>query len=679
MDSRCVSVTHRSLRSAALAALLAGGALACPSPVCAAQQDLFELSLEELSRVTVTGSTLTEKSVRDVPASVTVFTRADLQALAVNSLDDLMNRVPGMQSYRSSDSSVAQASSIRGRRVASSNREILVLVNGMKIDGFYSSGINSTLPLLPLDNIARVEFIRGPGSAVYGSNAFTGVINIITVDDVNELALSAGDHRHLEGHVQHAYSGEQMRSSLMLHGRDDQGEDFDVQDTLSSARTATDDPWSSVYLQWQLALGADTQLQLIGARAEAPHYYVLGNINNEINGFDSDFASLLLTQNLHWHDAISSQLGAGWKYSRLAPQGSVTALPGGDTVDIKADIRSTEYWLTWQNDWQMNGRSSLQFGGEYRRPQITRADGYSNYDLGELASGNFPLTEYGDFGFEYAVMDASHMDVAGLYGQWQMDWSKDWSTVASLRYDRYAQIGDNVSPRLGLLFHPDQHNTFKLLTGEAFRAPQAGELYTTNNPVIRGNPDLKPETVMTSELIWLHQRERGLFSLTYFYNEFDNAIDQAIVNGLRVYTNSDEQDVSDGLEAELQAEIAPGFKLLATATWLLKTPDTFFREARDLYSLSGLYDRDKFYGSISAYYHSDQQTLVDNGARKQTLDSYIVVDLKAGYRWTPEWRTEVEILNLLNEDYYTPTQTSRIEDGVPNRTRELRLGFVWDY
>lgn len=679
MDSCCVSLTHRSFRSAALAALLAGSALACPAAVCAAQQDLFELSLEELSQVTVTGSTLTEKSVRDVPASVTVFTRADLQALAVNSLDDLMNRVPGMQAYRSSDSSVAQASSIRGRRVASSNREILVLVNGMKIDGYYSGGINSTLPLLPLDNIARVEFIRGPGSAVYGSNAFTGVVNIVTVDDVNEIALGAGDHRHLEGHVQHAYSGDQVRSSLMLHGRDDQGEDFDVQDTLSSARTTTDDPWSSLYLQWQLALGADTQLQLIGARAEAPDYYVLGNINNSLNEFESDFAGLLLTQNLHWHDAIGSQLSAGWKYSRLAPQGSVAALPGADTVDIKADIRSTEYWLTWQNDWQMNGRSSLQFGGEYRRPQITRADGYSNYDLGELASGNFPLTEYGDFGFEYQVVEKTGLDVAGLYSQWQMDWSERWSTILGLRYDNYSQIGDHVSPRLGLLFHPDQQNTFKLLSGEAFRAPQAGELYTTNNPVIRGNPDLKPETVVTNELIWLHQRERGQFSLTYFYNEFDNAIDQAIVNGLRVYTNSNEPDVSDGLEAELQAEVAPGFKLLATATWLLKTPDTFFREARDLYSLSGLYERDKIYGSISAYYHSNQQTLVDNGARKQTLDSYRVVDLKAGYRWTPDWRTEVEILNLLDEDFYTPTQSSRIVDGVPNRTRELRLGFVWDY
>lgn len=644
----------------------------------AASPDLFEMSLEELSQVTITGSTLTEKSVRDVPASVTVFTRADLQVMAVNSLEDLMNRVPGLQSYRSSDTSIGEPSSIRGRRVSASNREILVLVNGMKIDGYFSGGINSILPKLPLAHVERVEFIRGPGSAVYGSNAFTGVINIITVADVNEVALRAGDHRHTEAHVQHAWADERVRSSLMLQGRDDEGEDFVVRDTLSSARTQTDDPWSSLYLQWQLAIGADTQLQFIGSQSASSNYYAIGNINNGLNLFEVEFAGLMLTQAVHWHPSITSQLNIGGKYAGVKPRGTAAALPD-DTIDVKADIRSTELWLGWQNDWQMNERSSVQFGGEYRHPQIIRADAYSNYNLTDVAAGNFPLTDYGDFGFAYDVMQKSRMDVAGLYSQWQMDWSQRWSTIAGLRYDRYSQIGDNISPRLGLLFHADPHNTVKLLSGEAFRAPQAGELYTINNPVISGNQNLEPETVVTSELIWLHQRERGLLSLTYFYNEFDNAIGQGTVNGLRTYANSTQQDISYGVETELQAELAPGFRLLATATWLLKTPDTFFRESNDLYSLSGLYDRDRFYGSISAYYHSDKETLVDNGAHRQTLDSYVVMDLKAGYRWAPDWRTEVEILNLLDEDYYTPTQTSRVLDGVPNRTRELRLGFVWDY
>ena len=655
------------------------GLLLGSAPAFAVKQDLFALSLEELGNIPITGATLTEKSLRDVPAAVTIFTRSDLRALAVNNLEDLMNRVPGLQAYRGSESSTAYSSSIRGRRVAASNREVLVLLNGMKIDGYYAGGISSTLPLLPLDNIERVEFIRGPGSAVYGSNAYTGVINLVTVRDVNEVALGAGDNQHLEGHWQHSFSTGNLRGATFLQGRDDQGEDYSVQDTLNPQQTTTDDPYSTFNLQQQFFIGDDTRIQLTGAQAKAENYYVLGNIDNGFNQYEFDFAGLMLEQNLYWHDDISSRLALGWKYSRLAPQGTVTPLPNGDKLSIKVDIRSTEYWLDWHNDWQLGHRSSLQFGGEYRHPQIIHAEGHSNYDLAEVVSGTFPLTEYDGFSNRYQVNEKSHADVVGLYSQWQMDWTSRWNTIVGLRYDTYSQIGDNVSPRLGLLFHADRYNTFKLLRGEAFRAPQAGELYTTNNPVLRGNPDLEPETVTTSELIWLHQRERGHLSLNYFYNEFEDAIDQTIVNGVRVYQNMPDTNISDGVEAELQAELMEGLKLLATATWLIKTPDTFFREARDLYSLTGLYDRGKRYGSISGYYRSNRETLVSGGSQRQTLDSYWVVDLKAGYRWTPRLRTEMEVLNLLDKEYFTPTQANRIEDGVPNRRRELRLSALWNY
>ncbi len=644
----------------------------------AASPDLFELSLEELSQVTITGSTLTEKSVRDVPASVTVFTRDELRVLAVNSLDELMNRVPGFQAYRSTESDINFPSSIRGRRVAASNREILVLVNGMKIDGFYSGGINSTLPLLPLDNVARVEFIRGPGSAVYGSNAYTGVINLVTVDDVNEVGLRADDH-HVEGQWQQHFRSGNLSGATFLHAREDEGEDFRVQDTLSPQQITTNDPYSTLNLQLQLRIGDDSRIQFIGGHANPRNYYTLGNINNGFNQYDLEFAGLMLEQALHWHEDIDSRIFLGSKYARLAPQGTAAALPTGDQIDLRADIRSTESWLTWQNDWQRNDSNSFQFGGDYRHPRIIRADGFSNYDLNEVANGDFPLTEYGSFGYEYQVNEKAHMDVFGLYGQWQAEWTSRWSTIAGLRYDKYSQIGDHLSPRLGLLFHADEHNTFKLLSSEAFRAPQAGELYTTNNPVIRGNPDLAPETVVTSELIWLHQRQHGQLTLNYFYNEFSDAIDQAIVNNLRTYRNSPDTEISDGVEAELQLQATQNFKLLATATWLLKTPDTFFREARDLYSVSGLYDSDALYGSISGYYHGDHQTLVANGTRLQTLEGFWVVDMKLGYRWTPQWRTELEALNLLDEEYFTPTQASNIEDGVPNRRRELRLGLLWNY
>lgn len=647
--------------------------LLCSAAVPAQNDYLFSLSLEELGNIPITGATRTEKSLRDVPAAVTLFTRSELNALGVSTLEELMNRAPGLQAYRSSEGNVASGS-IRGRRVTANSREILVLLNGMKIDSFHSG---SSIPKLPLANIARVEIIRGPGSALYGSNAYTGVINLVTVDDVNEVAFRAGEHQHLEGHWQHGFSHGNLRSATFVHLRDDQGESFGVEDTLRSGRIAVDDPYTTAHLQQQLFIGADTRIQFIGAHTHSENFYLLGNTHNGFNEYQFDFAGLMLEQDLHWHPDVSSQLIVGAKYVQLLLQGSLVALPTGNPLSLSADIDATEYWLDWRNDWYVSERSSLQFGGEYRHPDLADSKARSNYSLEEVVNGTTPLTDYDGLGYRYRPYHKAHMDVVGLYSQWQMNWTDRWQTIIGVRYDNFSQIGHNISPRLGLLFHADEYNTFKLLSGEAFRAPQASELHAINNPLIGGNPDLEAETVNTSELIWLHQRPNGYLSLNYFYNEFNDPISQTVVNGERTYRNGRDTEISDGVEAELQAELADGLKLLVTGTWLLKTPDGFFREAKDLYSLSALYDRGPLYGSISGYYRSPRHTLVNNTL--QTLDSYWLVDVLAGYRWSPRWRTELQVLNLLDEHYYSPSQSNRAIDGVPNRRRELRLGLAWNY
>lgn len=640
--------------------------------------NLLDLSLEELGNIVVTGPTRTEKTVRNTPSAITVFTRADLQLLAVYTLEDLMNLVPGMQSFRSSENHLAEVGSIRGRRTAANDREMLVLLNGMRIEGFYGGGFNSSLVMLPLANIARVEFIRGPGSAVYGSNAFTGVINLVTVDDVRELSFSGGD-RHQAGHWQHDFVTDNLRGATFLQARADQGQAYSVQDSFGPDVITTRDPYRNLNLQQQLTINNDTHLQLTAAHSDKDDFYHLGRLDNGYNQSQFDFAGLMLGQTLDWHESIKSDLDLGWKFSRYASQGLLAVLPPADKFRFKADLRSSEYWLSWHNDWTQSPSSSLQFGAEYRHPEVLQAEGQSNFDPAEVASGSYPFTHYPGFEKHIPLSKEARMDVASFYGQWQMDWNAYLSSILGLRYDKYSNIGDHLSPRLGLLFHVDKYNTFKLLAGDAFRAPQTDELYTTNNPLVHGNPELEPETVTTGELIWLHQRRHGQFTLNYFYNEFKDAIDLALVNGLSVFQNLPGTGTSDGVEAELQLQASPALKLLATATALFKTPDSFFREAKDLYSFSALYQGEQVYGSASAYYRSERQTLLPGGRGLNRLDSYWIINTKLGYRWTPQWRTELDLLNLQDRQFVTPDQTAKLPYGVHNRRRELRLTLALDY
>jgi len=153
--------------------------------------DFFSMSLEELMQVEITGSTLTSESYNTVPSAVTVFSHDQIKRMGLDSLDELINIVPGFQSYRSTRSANSISTSSRGRRVGNASAEILLLIDGQRLNDPRTSG-SMLVPKLPLMQIERVEFIRGPGSAVYGSNAMLGVINVITRSDVNEIGAGVG-------------------------------------------------------------------------------------------------------------------------------------------------------------------------------------------------------------------------------------------------------------------------------------------------------------------------------------------------------------------------------------------------------------------------------------------------------------------------------------------------------
>jgi hypothetical protein len=160
-------------------------------PINSSAQAYLDMGLEELLSVTIKGSTLRDESLKTAPSSVTVFTREQLDALGLDYLHELMNLVPGFQTTRGADSPINYTFSARGRRLGVRAREILLVVDGRVFADARSSGADSAVSLYPLANIERIEIIRGPGSAIYGSNAFTGVINIDSRRNQKRFAVAA--------------------------------------------------------------------------------------------------------------------------------------------------------------------------------------------------------------------------------------------------------------------------------------------------------------------------------------------------------------------------------------------------------------------------------------------------------------------------------------------------------
>jgi outer membrane receptor for ferrienterochelin and colicins len=143
-------------------------------------EDYLAMNLEDLLNVSVTGSTLREESLQTVPSSVTVFTHQEIKTLGLDYLYELLGHVPGFQVSRNGDSPSGYTASARGRRNSAEAREILLIVDGQVLADPRTGSADGSLPHFPLVNVERVEVIRGPGSAIYGSGAFTGVVNVIT-------------------------------------------------------------------------------------------------------------------------------------------------------------------------------------------------------------------------------------------------------------------------------------------------------------------------------------------------------------------------------------------------------------------------------------------------------------------------------------------------------------------
>ena len=655
--------------------------------LCPSVQDFFDLSLEELGSIQITGSTLTEKQLPDVPASVTVFSATEIHTLPVNTVEELMNYVAGMQAYRSSDISSAFPTSVRGRRGNATNVEILVLLNGMRIDNFSVGGTMYSFPNIPLGNVKRIEYIRGPGSAVYGSNAFTGVINIITETPCNSTHLEAGNNGRIKAALQQRWQAQKIDTQLFVTGEREQGESYRVIDPATGDLVSVQDPQYNASLQLNMTIKDKTHLQWVSARNQADGFFTAGTINESFNRSQIQFHAIQLTQEMQWHRDIHTQLQLSAQYSSLRvddqpitpiPIGSISNPPSTEPLLTVAEFTSTEYNFNWKNDWTITPDSSLQFGLEYRHPRMIRGISSGNYDIEQLSNFQLPVDYYGNFSNPTRITPNVRADISSLYAQLQKQFNSTWEAIAGGRYDYYSQIGGHFSPRLGLIAHASPQDSFKLLYGEAFRAPVTIERYSSNTSTFVGNPDLQPETVTTWELIWLRKMGASHLELNYFYNEFSDAISLQSTGFGREYINSSQRTHSDGVELEWFSYLSDSVQLRASVTRLLNTPDTFYQESHTLFSAALSYDDDTWYGSLTTQYRSSRKTVGQSDGSLEQLKPYWLFAGKVGYRWTAALETYGEIRNALDEEYYTPAATY-LSPGVPNRGRELRIGFHWSY
>ncbi len=648
----------------------------------------FTMSLEDLAKVQIIGSTLTEQALKTVPSAVTVFTHEQIKRMGLDSLDELMNLVPGFQSYRSSQTSMSFAFSSRGRRIGNPVSEIMILVDNQLVNEPRTSGSALFVTNCPLMHIERIEFIRGPGAAVYGSNAMMGVVNIVTRTDVNELSVGYGSFNRRQAYLLASQQIGDVKMDLFGRIDADDGDDYLVQDTFGPDRIYTDDPRKRANLNAKIRWH-DTYLNLQYNQLEAENFYEQSGISNGFNQRSVELGSISLQQDFNWLSVSSSVwisyfLSNANSTAQFAAPGVLAGISNPASNDaLFVDVDFTDYSETrfkWHNDWHINDQSSLQFGIELRHIDVPETIVKNNFDLGDLANRNFPIRYYGSLLATTAVQAESNRDIVGLYSQYQRLLFEKTSLILGLRYDKFSSIGSQLSPRLGLVQELSDHHSLKLLYGEAFRAPSENELNLTNTPDFLGNPDLKPEIVKTWELIWMGQWSHTNISLGYFENHFKDSIAQTATGTGALQYNNVYQDPAKGLEFELSHELNEHWLLRATYTYISDKPELSFREAEQLTSLMVNFQQGKWNANLIATWCDEREMLTGgSGTSRISLNDYWQLFGKVNYNFNHNWRGFVQVKNMSDEDYLTPASSSKLTEGIPNRGREIMVGVIWHF
>ncbi|RDH84762.1 MAG: hypothetical protein DIZ80_04655 [endosymbiont of Galathealinum brachiosum] len=628
----------------------------------------FTMSLQELMQVNITGSTRTVQSHVRVPSSVTTFTQEQVNRLGVDTLEQLQNYVPGFQSTRTADNVLFNATTTRGF-----SRGVLVLLDGQRLSSEFNTGIDVTTAHIPLEHIKRVEFVRGPGSSIYGANAFSAVINLISVDDVNKATLRAGEINK-KATIQITSNESEFKYSGFLKGVDDKGETYtDPFNTLPNNTTETSDPFETVDLYLQ-AHYKDFSIYLSHTHHELEDYYSLNRLSND-NWRETDHSYLRLTYDFSSSENYHSQIAVSYLQSRDNLFGEVSPVTPPFTIDplfAEGDIEEQTTAFEWFNTYNFDNDHSLQFGLEYRDADIKTATISYNYDI-----INFSSPFYNPDYYTFPLADESARQTYGIYTQYQGQIIDNLFLTLGIRYDEYSDVGSSSNPRTGLVYEFSDNTSVKFLYSTAFRAPSRNELDLQNNGILVGNPNLEPETIETFEAVLIKQFSNQTIQFSLFRNNIEDIIvSSSQPDGSIIRDNKDDARY-EGIETEYNALFFKNLQTKFSYTNIFTSPDVSFRSSKQLASIILNHNRRLFNLNFDSYYHSEVEN--DFSGTRVKLSSYVVSNIKLSYSLQKNMKFYLQVKNLFDKEYFSPSGGSSFTVNVPNHGREGYLGIEYEF
>jgi iron complex outermembrane receptor protein len=511
----------------------------------------FDQSLDSLLNLKVQTASKYWQKASESPTSLTVVTAADIENQGYRTLDEVLNAVRSF--YVSYDRNYVNAG-IRGfSRPTDYNDRILLLLNGHTVnESFYGSASFGTDFGIDLHSVDRIEIVRGPGSALYGSGAMFAIVNVITkkgnVVDGARVEGGVGSYGRREVS---ALIGKELSNGLDFmvssNWRDVKGQDlyfkeFDTDSTNHGLARNLD--WDK---EWSFVTSVDYgDFSFLGSYVNRRKGIPTASFGTRFNDPDSwtiDNTGLLEFKYQKDLNAVTGIMMRGYfdsyHYEGAYPY-EVQTHDGTDVRKVGSELQ-----LRWDSSPVNRLVAGMELYRAYRSTYVNRSATEVYFD------GDFPFSSVSGY-----VQD-----------EWQI--ANAIALVTGIRLDSYSHISPSISPRIAAIVHPWNSGTVKVLFGQAFRAPNNYELYFEDQLAYKNNPGLQSEKITTSEIVWDQEINGSLLTTVSVYNNvLTGLIDQQLDPADSLYQFRNVSQVrAVGIETELRARLKGGFALDVSASY----------------------------------------------------------------------------------------------------------------
>jgi iron complex outermembrane receptor protein len=629
---------------------------------------LLPLSLETLLDMNVSISTNSQKKLSKAPSVVSVITAEDIKVTGATNLTEALQSVPGVY-IRNNLFGFRPWIYVRG----ASPGNVLLMVNGAPIKEYISNS-GQYWKGIPVSIIERIEVIRGPGSALFGADAASGVINVITKTSgkiaQSETGVRIGSFDSQSAWLSHGaeWNGFDVSVTADISHTDGHSPNI-VRDSLGSTGVAhygydnADVRLSVANKNWRLMADhqekSDVGIGLTGR----------GVLDPLTHGSDSLTSLALLYNNAtfarNW--ALDSELryrtsefSSGNGYFEQAP-GFAPAFPDGKINRQRGAERRLNFEVSGMYSGFRDHAVRIGLGHvRHEQSSVEQFVNYLDFNTGATLPAAVPLFDFSNSRYAFLPEELRTNRYFFLQDVWTIN--ENWELTLGGRQDYFSDFGRSFTPRAALVWQTTDRLTSKLMYGEAFRAPSFFELYGQTSTT-SGNTTLKPERSNTLDLALSYLFSRDLNAGVSFYRFIQSDLISLVGNQ---YQNTGELK-GTGVELEVQWQVLPTLRFAGNYSSRNEdSPDSrnFNVPKRQAYLRADWNFLPNLHWNLQANWIS-KHIFPSAENISSPIGAYAQADTTIRYFHGRQWEFAASVRNLFDRDVYEYVPTKRLVYNLP--------------